>query len=133
MQWTRGGRVMDHGARSRELTTIATPFNDNRKRSGAAMRRFIPFCLAVLLGSAAADQSNADGGLPPPDAKRSDISIQTEPAVEEQQRALEQERFKADALQRELVSARMELILTISKAVDSLKASSDREEYLRRE
>ena len=144
---------MDHAGRSnwalvalspgcdRELTTIAAPLHDNRKRSGAATLRLISFCLVVLLASTAVDQSKADGGLPPPDAQRSDTSVQrapsndlqTGPAAGEQQRALEQERSKANALQDELASTRMELILTISKAVDSLKASSDREEYLRRE
>ena len=102
--------------------------------------RLSPFCLAVLLGATAVDQSKADGGLAPQDAARSDTSAQgapldgvdTEPAAGKQLQALERERSKAEASRRELAEARTELLLKLCKDAEA-KTSGEREENLRRE
>ena len=100
-----------------------------------------PFCLAVMLGVTAFDQSKADDGLASQDRARSDTSAQgapldgidTEQAAGKQLQALERERSKAEASRRELAEARTELLLKLCKDGDALKTNGEREENLRRE
>ena len=103
--------------------------------------RLSPFCLAVMLGVTAFDQSKADDGLASQDRARSDTSAQGAPldgidthqAAGKQLQALERERSKAEASRRELAEARTELLLKLCKDGDALKTNGEREENLRRE
>jgi len=100
--------------------------------SGLTSLRVFTFSLAVLLGATAVDQSKADSDFAREDTKRSDAStqrvpfdgVETESVAAEQLQALEREQSKANALRRELASARTELLLKLCKDVDASNPTS---------
>jgi hypothetical protein len=107
----------------------------SRIPAGLTSLRVFTFSLAVLLGAAAVDQSKADSDFAPEGTKRSDASaqrapfhgVETESVAAEQLQALEREQSKANALRRELASARTELLLKLCKDVDATNAIGKRQ------
>ena len=125
----------------REFTEVAAPFHSKRRRSGAMTPRLLSFWLALLLGSAAIDQSKADGGVAPQNKEGSEHSVQIpqlfdvriEPAAPEQEQDLEWERSRFDALQRELASARIELEAARAQVLEAQAQTEEQRELVARE
>jgi hypothetical protein len=117
----------------RQLTEVAAPISCRRRGSGAMTPRLLSFWLAALLGSAAIDQSKADGGLAPQNRQSSVQIPELESAALENQQDRERERLRSDALQRELASARTELEAARARALEAQALAEEQRELAARE